>query len=844
MKHGGFQRFGLLFFLQIAFLGGGCGSQDTNCLSEKCGPIGATCEGDGECEGGLQCVESVCTNPDDPPPVFCDSEADCDAGQVCSAGQCDEPSAAGDSCDLTLECKNGLSCIGGECLAPDATGCESDSDCGGDTYCCIGDCLDGGDSVGLCIPYGKGDRDDTNPQCVGTVTIGLFLSTPQCEWSGPPEGDEFPDHVNILGTPLVADLPYDSGNAAEIIIVSYNGEDGGTKAARGVDENFFGVIRVLNGQDCSQLATIHDPANPVVGSSVPSIANIDSTAWPEIVTYRGVSGGGGLIAFTWDEVAQTYETLWTTSGTDTLNSSRYDGPSIHDLDDDGVPEIIAASEVYDGPTGTRLNPGQVVANYLQGYISVVGDVDDDGEVELVARQIWRWNSTTTMWDVAYPTVQAGSHFAYADFGTPGATASDFQIGVFDGRAEIVSSGGNRSALYTLEGQVLFESTSILGGGPPTIGDFDADGIPEFAVAGGTEFVLYDLDCEGATKPGCEGNFVRWRQPSQDKSSRTTGSAVFDFEGDGRAEAVYADECYTRIYKGDTGDVLYSAYRTSCTWYENPVIADPDRDQNTEILVGSNSNCNISCDSIDPIHRGDACEVAGDCVSGSCIEGYCRCADDSQCPADTLCRDAPVGTPGAGKTCRAHHPGTGRSGIRVLRDRLDRWSSSRTMWNQHAYSVTNINDDLTVPSTSERLRNYKQDDLNNFRQNVQGETSSTDFPDITGKLNDANVCVSEDSAITLTATVCNRGKRTVGAALPGAFYAGTVADEALLCVSYTDGPVPVGGCLEVSCGLEGEVEGDIIFVVNDDGAGGQTTVECNPDNNVDETSLDDGCISIE
>jgi hypothetical protein len=78
--------------------------------------------------------------------------------------------------------------------------------------------------------------------------------------------------------------------------------------------------------------------------------------------------------------------------------------------------------------------------------------------------------------------------------------------------------------------------------------------------------------------GCVGNYVRWSRPSQDASSATTGSSIFDFEFDGQAEAVYGDECFTRVYEGKTGEVLYSSYRTSCTWYENPIVADVDNDR--------------------------------------------------------------------------------------------------------------------------------------------------------------------------------------------------------------------------------------------------------------------------
>src|SRR6185503_11593224 len=140
-------------------------------------------------------------------------------------------------------------------------------------------------------------------------------------------------------------------------------------------------------------------------------------------------------------------------------------------------------------------------------------------------------------------------------------------------------------------------------------DFDNDGKPEIAVAGKTRFRIIDFDCQGGGG-GCEADGVRWSQPSQDASSAQTGVAVFDFDGDGQAEAVYADECFLRVYDGKSGEVLYSAYRTSGTWYESPVVADVDQDQNTEIVV--NNNGGVTCPAsggaldkpyVDPLHKG-------------------------------------------------------------------------------------------------------------------------------------------------------------------------------------------------------------------------------------------------
>jgi hypothetical protein len=73
-------------------------------------------------------------------------------------------------------------------------------------------------------------------------------------------------------------------------------------------------------------------------------------------------------------------------------------------------------------------------------------------------------------------------------------------------------------------------------------------------------------------------------------------------------------------------------------------------------------------------------------------------------------------------------------------------------------------------------------------------------------------------------------------MPATFYVGDPADENLLCVSYTEGPVPVGGCLEVSCIIDVDIQGQITMVVNDDGQGGRTTTECNDNNNSDDVSI--------
>jgi len=126
--------------------------------------------------------------------------------------------------------------------------------------------------------------------------------------------------------------------------------------------------------------------------------------------------------------------------------------------------------------------------------------------------------------------------------------------------------------------------------------------------------------------------------------------------------------------------------------------------------------------------------------------------------------------------------------------------------------------------------------------VQGEAGAEDFPDITGDIDQETVCQQGGGETRLLATVCNRGNKAVGASMPATFYLGDPEDGEILCVSYTSGPVPVGGCLEVSCKIDQDVSGTVTIFVNDNGTGERTTVECNSDNNTDSVQISD-CLII-
>jgi len=798
-------------------------------------------------------------------------------------------------CTATADCPAEEVCvlIGGNGLcSPQGPACtDGGGECINDTFCClpVDGCTIDGVTDPICVSNGA---RPVNNECRTGYTVGLFSPDLQCEWTAPPVGDPYPTSIHVIPSPLVANLPTESGTAAEIVIVTTEGLEDAVSGGR---------IRILNGQTCEQIHVISEgPA--VRDAATPAIADLDGDGGMEIVTRVNATSGasGGVIAFKWDGVK--YGVMWQSTESDAA-TQRWDGVSIHDINDDGKPEIIGrGGEVLDGLTGNSVaaaNPA-----IFSNYEPVVADVDGDGTVELVANKVFSWNGSG--WVESYPglgiasAAQAPAFYGVADFGTrtgPG----QFDVTQKDGRAEVVGVGpvGGQGAtgtirIYTLEGEALlnfdFPSTPPPGskctgpdkgerGGPPTIGDFDGDGMPELASAGAYAYRVYDLGCATAGNCADASRSILWESPVQDCSSGVTGSTIFDFEGDGAVEAVYADECFVRVYDGKSGEVLFSTYRNSATWTEQPIVADPDNSDRSKIIFGTTPLFNAFYDCgrmsgaalceetpepgdgcIDPLWAGVRCATNDDCISQNCVEGYCRCTTNADCgntymelppemnyndehQSGLVCVPPKAGTPGSGNVCRAQFgkvevvPTAKQwfAGVKVYRDKLDRWASSRPLWNQHVYSITNVNDDGTIPQTSAWAQNYSDPALNNLRQNRQGATSQ-DLADITGALDSATACVlTEDGQVQFTGRICNRGLRGIGSNMPAAFY----IDEARMtpvCQTQTDGPVPVGECKNITCLIPETVVPDnspVSMVVNDAGGGTRLVDECDYENNIAE-----------
>lgn len=657
----------------------------------------------------------------------------CDNGGICAGGECCEPAlACGSTC-----CPTGDICSFQECATP-GDDCVDGDDCAPDEYCeyalgdppmgsggAGGDCSGGVDlPSGKCLPKPPicGENEDPGDpitcleSCEYVPTPGSFTPELKYSWGGELVA---PFSTDVMMAPIVIQLDDDDCDGMvterdipEIVFSTFSNGS--------YEQN--GVLHAISVEDGALVEKWATPAGSINPTKQIAAGNIDGQPGNEIV---GCASDGTVVAF--DAEGQPLAG-WTPP---TLACVM---PAIADLDQDGDVEVVVEGAILNGVDGT------IEHNFSEPLDSsfVLSDITGDGKLEVVTGSQAFDDQGVLIVDTNLANT---SQFPDdSDWKSPWPAVADFDG---DGTAEIVVVHNLDHELSIWRYDTNAPNNFVVvrapvdingtipptacpdgswgrthGGGPPTVADFNGDGTPDVALAGGVGYAVFDgAKLMDPTELGPD-TFL-WINPTTDCSSASTGSTVFDFDGDGVAEVIYSDQLKLRVYDGPTGDVLWDTCNTTATLIEYPIVADVDNDGHADIVAISNA------------------------YSQSCDDGTML---------------------------------TKQAGVRVFGDASGSWVRTRRVWNEHAYHITNINEDGSVPMNE--AVNYTTPGLNNFRLNKQpgGEFSAPDavvsvLPNCVGPYG-------------LIATVRNIGEASLPADVPVGFYAGTAPSGTLLGTANT------------------------------------------------------------
>ncbi len=680
------------------------------------------------CFEGFTCGEDGC-QLDCGNNVLCDDVC-CQDGEICEEGKCKTP-CNGTRCGESEElcCEEGQACLFNTCTVLGKP-CETVKDCEYDEFC--------EEITKTCTTIDKDPK-----ACVVLPSPGDFK--PKLQWHWPidlPDGKPSvaPDYNEVLDTPIAINVTDDNGDdkvdendIPDVIFSTRN-----PKAGEGNYYSLPGVVRVISGDDGHEIAsseTIYYPAENL------SAADIDGDGQIEIVatTIAQKPNRVDLLNVVPDKDSPTgYKLVVKASANVSYSLDAIGGmtdTSIADLDGDGVAEVVSNQGVLQYNKETKELSWR--CQKIMGFRPIPVDLNGDGIQELVAGGVYDLDCN----ELIGGSKKSREYWAVADLLETESNAEEtgelepeivrtYYTDRAPGKIEIwklyqkdgkwsykaartadipINAGRAKSELGLNCATSPTAYNCLAGGGAPVIADFDGDHRPDIGFASRWYYIVYSNKSDSLNILWADANI-------HDYSSAATGSSVFDFEGDGVAEVIYADEYYLRVYSG-----LGSSTDNNGDGYSDESIIYKEENSN-----GTLTEYPIIVD----VDNDGSTEIVVASTSYS----------------------------GAPKSIY---------GVRAFEDPNGKWVRTRRIWNQHNYFVTNINEDGTVPAKPEV--NWKNEKLNNFRQNVQ-PSGMFNAPNLVAKglVSDENRCT--ENSLQLIASVENQGSLGVKAGATVSFYA--------------------------------------------------------------------------
>ena len=587
--------------------------------------------------------------------------------------------------------------------------------------------------------------------------------------------------VSNLNIPLVGDL--DGDGHPEILCFSLAGQS--SYSGQG---NIDNQMLVFDGVTKQQKATITLPS---------PVSAYDAAAYGMVRTSDGV---GLIVTACYDNKLRAYDITSQTPNTPYWVSDVDYGSGINDyavnvsfadFNGDGHPEMYVRNKVYNAENGKLLaqasttNAGLSYAHWTHVThrklsSPMVADFTGDGNPELIlGNEIYQVSITNlngtsgnaiTLWEQTSPpgSVPADGHPQVADFN-------------LDGYLDVFISIRNTDVVYGTvylyvwdvhNGTVstpMVVNTTHSGKSIPLIADIDNDGSMEVVIQNAWDNTSSRIQAYRYNAATGTFSMIWGMQPDEDSFSNSF--TAFDFNQDGLLELIICD-------------------------------------QSTLKIVNGSGKSHITHNDTVPVYVLNTFSF-----SETTIMQYPVIAD--------------VDADGA-----AEIVSVGSSKLNIFKSSGQPWAPARPVWNQYLYNVTNINKDLTVPSSLfNNATAFTDPDgvvrrpFNNFLQQATTlDQYGRPFSQLLNVHATADTSMTyEDGVFTYSFTFCNDGGKTLTAPYKITYYAdvygGPVINTETVTTSLT-----VDNCQTVTTQFTNEELNafpglaTIVVAVNDNGQG--------------------------
>ena len=398
-------------------------------------------------------------------------------------------------------------------------------------------------------------------------------------------------------------------------------------------------------------------------------------------TLRVISGDGGA-----EKLTITNQSVQGTGGV-----------ALGDIDGDGWTDIVAPTTDYKIKMFDHTGALKWTSTSLSGHMygtsdnPAISDMDGDGHPEIiVGNAILNYRGAVVG--------KGNSGMAGVNGQNVGTTAFAVDIDG-DGQQEVVT--GN--ALYNMDGSVKASNSQV--DGYPAVGNFDGDDNGEIVVVSGGKIRLMDDDLRVLCSIAI---------PGAGSSYYGGPPTIADFDGDGEAEFAAASGSKYTVFEKDCSVKWQMNTQDASSGNTGSSVFDFEGDGSAEAIYADETKL-WAFNGSDGVVKVQSNEHS----NGTWLE-YPAIADvDSDGHAEIVVANT-----------------SPKIGIYVFGDAGNSWMPGRKIWNEHAYSITNVDDDGGIPATADR--NWLS--YNNFRSGDLAPAGGYSGPDLIVSVKD--VCTDE------------------------------------------------------------------------------------------------------